>query len=155
MRALLRPLAEVPVGCRRCCGSILCVRFFLLPGMEPAPKRSRLGMVQSAFIFQCTTPKPDGTLWPPKLLELVVNGEKNEVRCDRGSAHGSWMLLPDVLTVTFHHAGGANVKTSVFRHIEGTEAWLQTNCGHPWQGVLIPYSTAGTLEHVLVTEAER
>ena len=46
--------------------------------MEPAPKRSRLGMVQSAFIFQCTTPKPDGTLWPPKLLELVVNGEKNE-----------------------------------------------------------------------------
>ena len=75
MRALLRPLAEVPVGCRRCCGSILCVRFFLLPGMEPAPKRSRLGMVQSAFIFQCTTPKPDGTLWPPKLLELVVNGE--------------------------------------------------------------------------------
>jgi hypothetical protein len=112
-------------------------------------------MVQSAFIFQCTTPKPDGTLWPPKLLELVVNGEKNEVRCDRGSAHGSWMLLPDVLTITFHHAGGANVKTSVFRHIEGTEAWLQTNCGHPWQGVLIPYSAAGTLEHVLVTEAER
>ena len=65
------------------------------------------------------------------------------------------MLLPDVLTVTFHHAGGANGKTSVFRHIEGTEAWLQTNCGPPWQGVLIPYSAAGTLEQVLVTEAER
>lgn len=155
MRALLRPLAGVPVGCRMCCGSILCVLFFLLPGMEPAPKRSRLGMEKSAFIFQCTTPKPDGTLWPPKLLELVVNGEKNEVRCDGCSAHGSWMLLLDVLTVTFHHAGGSNVKTSVFRHIEGTEAWLQTNCGPPWQGVLIPFSAAGTLEHVLVTEAER
>jgi hypothetical protein len=155
MRALLRPLAEVPVGCRRCCGSILCVCFSLLPGIEPAPKRSRLGMVQSAFIFKSTTPKPDGTLCPPKLLELVVNGEKNEVRCDGCSAHGSWMLLLDVLTVTFHHAGGANVKKSVFRHIEGTEAWLQTNCGHLWQGVLILYFAAGTLEQVLLTEAER
>ena len=119
--------------------------------MEPAPKRSRLGMVQSAFIFQCTTPKPDGTLWPPKLLELVVNGEKNEVRCDGCSAHGSWMLHLDVLTVIFHHSGGANVKTSVFRRIAGTEAWLQTNCGPPYQNVLIPYSAAGTQEHVLVT----
>jgi hypothetical protein len=112
--------------------------------MEPAKKRPRLGYEQSAFVFQCTAAKPDGNLWPPMLLQLVVNGDKHEVCCNHSPPHGTWMEFPDVLTISFHFSGGANVKTSVFKPIEGTEAWLQVNCGAPWQGVLIP-TTTGTL----------
>ena len=103
-----------------------------------------MGYEQSAFVFQCTSAKPDGNLWPPMLLQLVVNGDKHEVCCNHGPPHGTWMELPDVLTISFHYSGGANVKTSVFKRIEGTEAWLQVNCGAPWQAVLIP-TTTGTL----------
>ena len=113
---------------------------------EPAPKRRRLGI--EAFVFQNTSLAPDGTLWPPKLLQLVVNGDKHEVRCDGSQAHGNWMLFPDCLTITFHFKGGAKVKTSVFKHIAGTDAWLQVNCVAPWQGVLIPY-IGGSLVEVM------
>ena len=113
---------------------------------EPAPKRRRLGI--EAFVFQSTSLAADGTLWPPKLLQLVVNGDKHEVRCDGSQAHGNWMLLPDCLTITFHFKGGAKVKTSVFKHIAGTDAWLQVNCVAPWQGVLIPY-IGGSLVEVM------
>ena len=119
-----------------------------LEAMEPARKRPRLGHEQCAFVFQNTTPQPDGTLWPPKLLRLIVTGDTNQVECDGSPPHGSWMQLPDVLTVTFHHSGGANVKTHVFRQIEGTEAWLQVTCVAPWQGVLIPL-IGGTLSQVV------
>ncbi len=85
-----------------------------LEAREPARKRLRLGYEQCAFVFQNTTPHPDGTLWPPKLLRLIVNGDTNQVVCDGSPPHGSWMQLPDVLTITFHHSGGANVKTYVF-----------------------------------------
>ena len=119
-----------------------------LEAMEPARKRPRLGHEQCAFVFQNTTPQPDGTLWPPKLLRLIVTGDTNQVVCDGSPPHGSWMQLPDVLTVTFHHSGGANVKTHVFRQIEGTEAWLQVTCVAPWQGVLIPL-IGGTLSQVV------
>ena len=119
-----------------------------LEAMEPARKRPRLGHEQCAFVFQNTTPQPDGTLWPPKLLRLIVTGDTNQVECDGSPPHGSWMQLPDVLTITFHHSGGANVKTCVFRQIEGTEAWLQVTCVAPWQGVLIPL-IGGTLSQVV------
>ena len=116
--------------------------------MEPARKRPRLGYEQCAFVFQSTTPQPDGTLWPPKLLRLIVTGDTNQVVCDGSPPHGTWMQLPDMLTITFHHSGGANVKTCVFRQIEGTEAWLQVICVAPWQGVLIPHN-GGTLSPVI------
>ena len=119
----------------------------LLSSMEPAPKRARVGHERTSFVFQCTTPQADGSLWRPKLLRLICTGDKNEVVCDESPPHGSWMQLPDMLTITFHHKGGANVKTSVFHPIEGTEAWLQVNCGAPWQGFLIPSST-GPLQHM-------
>ena len=118
-----------------------------LEAMESARKRPRLGYEQCAFVFQNTTPQPDGTLWPPKLLRLIVTGDTNQVVCDGSPPHGSWMQLPDVLTITFHHSGGANVKTHVFRQIEGTEAWLQVTCVAPWQGVLVPHN-GGTLSPV-------
>ena len=122
--------------------------FAVVLAMEPAPKRSRLGHEQSSFVFQCTTPQADGTLWPPKLLRLIVTGDTNQVVCDESPPHGSWMQLPDMLTISFHHSGGVKVKTSVFHPIEGTEAWLQVNCGAPWQGVLIP-SYTGPLQQIL------
>lgn len=125
-----------------------------LEAMEPAPKRPRLGYEQCAFVFQNTTPQPDGTLWPPKLLRLIVTvtGDTNQVECDGSPPHGSWMQLPDVLTITFHHSGGTNVKTHVFKQIAGTEAWLQISCFAPWQGVLIPHN-GGTMSPV-ITESD-
>ena len=36
------------------------------------------------------------------------------------------------------------MKTSVYKPIEGTGAWLQVNGGAAWKGVLIP-TTTGTL----------
>ena len=139
--------------CSRC-GSIVLSLVFLQSAMEPAQKRPRVGYEQSAFLFQCTTPQPDGSLWPPKLLQLVVNGDKHEVCCDHSPPHGTWMQLPDTLAITFHHSGGAKVKTSVFKPIEGTDAWLQTNAGPPWQGVLIP-KAAGTLQRMQTTKGCR
>jgi len=126
----------------------------LLSSMEPAPKRARVGHERTSFVFQCTTPQADGSLWRPKLLRLICTGDKNEVVCDESPPHGSWMQLPDMLTITFHHKGGPNVKTSVFHPIEGTEAWLQVNCGAPWQGVLIPSSTA-PLRHMCAIQLSK
>ena len=121
-----------------------CSFFALVSAMEPAKKRPRLGYEQSAFVLQCTSVNPDGNLWPPLLLQLVVNGDKHEVCCNHGPPHGTWMEFPDVLTISFHYSGGANVKTSVYKPIEGTGAWLQVNGGAAWKGVLIP-TTTGTL----------
>ena len=112
-----------------------CFFFALESAIETAKKRPRLGYEQSAFVFQRTSAKPDGNLWPPLLLQLVVNGDKHEVCCNHGPPHGTWMEFPDVLTISVHFSGGASVKTSVFKPIEGTGAWLQVNCGAPWQGV--------------------
>ena len=124
----------------------------LLSAMEPAPKRPRVGHERTSFVFQCTTPQADGSLWRPRLLRLIVTGDKNQVVCDESPPHGSWMQLPDVLTITFHHKGGANVKTCVFRQIEGTEAWLQVTCVAPWQGVLIPHN--GGMLSPVINEAD-
>jgi hypothetical protein len=48
----------------------------LLSAMEPAPKRPRVGHERTSFVFQCTTPQADGSLWRPKLLRLIVTGDK-------------------------------------------------------------------------------
>ena len=108
--------------------------------MEPAPKRARLGYERVAFVFQNTTPQPDGNLWAPKLLHLIAYGEKRLVVCDGSPPHGNWIQLPDVLTISFHHSGAGKVKTHVFKQIAGTESWLQVICTPPWQGVLIPHN---------------
>ena len=139
------------IHCAADAARLFCRLFFLQSAMEPAQKRPRVGYEQSAFLFQCTTPEPDGSLWPPKLLQLVVNGDKHEVCCDHSQPHGTWVQLPDTLAITFHHSGGAKVKTSVFKPIEGTDAWLQTNAGPPFQGVLIP-KTGGTLQRMQSTK---
>ena len=111
-----------------------------LVAMEPAPKRARLGYERVAFVFQNTTPQPDGNLWPPKLLHLIADGQTHLVVCDGSPPHGSWIQLPDVLTISFHHSGTGKVKTHVFKQIAGTESWLQVICTPPWQGVLIPHN---------------
>ena len=111
-----------------------------LVAMEPAPKRARLGYERVAFVFQNTTPQPDGNLWPPKLLHLIADGQIHQVVCDGSPPHGSWIQLPDVLTISFHHSGTGKVKTHVFKQIAGTESWLQVICTPPWQGVLIPHN---------------
>ena len=110
-----------------------------LAAMEPAPKRARLGHERVAFVFQNTTPQPDGNLWAPKMLLLITEGDKNLVVCDGSPQHGSWMQLPDVLTISFHHSGTGKPKTHVFKQITGTDSWLQVICTPPWQGVLIPH----------------
>ena len=82
---------------------------------EPAPKRARLGRDQS-FVLQCTSVEANGDMWPPKLLQLISDGDKtNRVRCNGCPAHGNWMLYADCLTITFQFAGGPKVKTSHFK----------------------------------------
>ena len=143
------PAARVFLNASRSRSGSIVQAFALRPcDMEPAPKRCRLGYERQAFIFQCTTPHADGTLYKPHVLQLVVNNDTNQVICDRSQPHGTWVQLPDALTITFHYAGGPMVKTSVFRPITGTDSWLQVNCGSPWQGVLIPF--VGTLETFLM-----
>ena len=138
------------IHCAADAARLFCRLFFLQSAMEPAQKRPRVGYEQSAFLFQCTTPQPDGSLWPPKLLQLVVNGDKHEVCCDHSQPHGTWVQFPDTLAITFHHSGGAKVKTCVFTPIQGTDAWLQNNAEPPFQGVLIPKS-GGTLQRMQST----
>ena len=147
LQQFLHPLCSL-------CGSIVQSLIFLLCAMEPAPKRTRVAFEQPSFYFQCTTPKPDGNLWPPNLLRLVNNGDKNEVCCDNSPPHGNWVLTPNMLIITFHFSGGPNVKTLLFRRIEGTEAWLQTNSGPPWQGVLIPHP-GGALQQMYSTKGSK
>jgi hypothetical protein len=142
------------IHCAADAARLFCRLLFLQSAMEPAQKRPRVGYEQSAFLFQCTTPQPDGSLWPPKLLQLIVNGDKHEVCCDHSQPHGTWVQLPDTLAITFHHSGGAKVKTCVFTPIQGTEAWLQNNAQPPFQGVLIPKS-GGTLRRMQSTKGCR
>jgi hypothetical protein len=138
------------IHCAADAARLFCRLLFLQSAMEPAQKRPRVGYEQSAFLFQCTTPQPDGSHWPPKLLQLIVNGDKHEVCCDGSRPHGTWEQLPNTLSVTFHPSGGDKVKTGVFKPIKGTDAWLQTNAGR-FQGVLIP-KTGGTLQRMQSTE---
>ena len=140
LQQLLPPLCSL-------CGSFVVSLFFLQCAMEPVPKRSRTRFANDSFYFQCTTPKTDGSLWRPNLIRLASNGDKNEVCSDNSPPHGTWTLAPNLLIITFHFSGGPNVKTLLFNRIEGTEAWLQTNAGPPWQGVLIPHP-GGALQQI-------
>ena len=111
-------------------------------GMEPAAKRSRLELVQSSFVFLCTTPKQDGTLWPPKLLKLMVIKDENKVVCDESEPHGSWSRSPNDLTIEFHYNGGIPVKQHIFLPVPGKDAWVQEKPGRPFdhRSILIPRS---------------
>ena len=121
-------------------GSIVGSFFFCV--MEPPPKRPRHEDVQYEFVFQSTTPRGGRELYPPKLIQLILNSTEKLVVCDGSRPHGSWDMKENELIIFFHHnAVQKKIKDCVYQLIEGTHCWLQVECSSEWQSVLIPSST--------------